>query len=183
MPAFARMVALGAVLAFGACNARDAATNSKVEAQPAAAPLPPGSPAQSLMLAYLSAQSKLATDDLQGSRAVLGSVAKAAQQIGVTIDDAVRKRIVSSAERAAAAGDLAHVRNAFADLSDAMLVWLNGQPNPAATTLAIVHCPMARAGKGAKWVQAGEKLRNPYFGSEMLECGTVESTFKPGAVP
>jgi hypothetical protein len=179
MSEFGCMFGLGLVLALSACNGQGASSDNKVQAQPPAAPVPPGSPPQSLVLAYLNAQSKLAADDLQGSRAALGSVAKAAQSSALTLSDELRKRMVASAERAAAAADLPAVRAAFADLSDALLAWFKGQPNPAATSLSIVHCPMARAGKGANWLQAGEKIKNPYFGTDMLECGTVESTLKP----
>jgi membrane fusion protein, copper/silver efflux system len=36
------------------------------------------------------------------------------------------------------------------------------------------HCPMAFDNKGADWLQAGTKIRNPYYGSMMLECGAIE---------
>jgi Cu(I)/Ag(I) efflux system membrane fusion protein len=61
-----------------------------------------------------------------------------------------------------------------------MLTFLAVQPNPLPVALSVAHCPMALEGKGAKWLQAGEQLRNPYFGAEMLTCGTVETTLKPG---
>jgi Cu(I)/Ag(I) efflux system membrane fusion protein len=40
---------------------------------------------------------------------------------------------------------------------------------------------MARDGKGARWLQSDAKVKNPYFGSEMLECGSLEKEVKPGA--
>ncbi|VAX38558.1 Probable Co/Zn/Cd efflux system membrane fusion protein [hydrothermal vent metagenome] len=33
-----------------------------------------------------------------------------------------------------------------------------------------LHCPMAFGGKGAIWLQKDKKTRNPYYGSNMLEC-------------
>ena len=37
----------------------------------------------------------------------------------------------------------------------------------------IYKCPMyPRAGQNAFWVQSEGPLRNPFYGSEMLECGT-----------
>jgi Cu(I)/Ag(I) efflux system membrane fusion protein len=36
------------------------------------------------------------------------------------------------------------------------------------------HCPMAFDGAGADWIQSGTKIRNPYYGSMMLECGAIE---------
>jgi len=36
------------------------------------------------------------------------------------------------------------------------------------------HCPMAFDNKGADWLQSGTKIRNPYYGSMMLECGAIK---------
>jgi hypothetical protein len=33
----------------------------------------------------------------------------------------------------------------------------------------IAHCPMV----DGDWIQEGKEVRNPYYGSEMLECGEV----------
>lgn len=38
-------------------------------------------------------------------------------------------------------------------------------------TLYRMHCPMARRGQGADWLQRGDQLLNPYFGAQMLRCG------------
>ena len=40
---------------------------------------------------------------------------------------------------------------------------------------------MAQNGKGARWVQTESKVANPYYGSEMLECGSIEKELKAGA--
>ena len=37
-------------------------------------------------------------------------------------------------------------------------------------------CPMAFNNKGAYWLSNTENIRNPYFGSKMLECGEVTET-------
>ncbi len=37
-----------------------------------------------------------------------------------------------------------------------------------------VQCPMALDGKGAAWLQAPGEVSNPYFGAQMLRCGTKE---------
>ena len=33
-----------------------------------------------------------------------------------------------------------------------------------------VYCPMAKA----SWLQAGKKIKNPYFGQAMLTCGELK---------
>jgi len=36
------------------------------------------------------------------------------------------------------------------------------------------YCPMAFNNEGAYWLSTDEKIRNPYFGDEMLTCGEVK---------
>ncbi len=40
-------------------------------------------------------------------------------------------------------------------------------------TLYIQHCPMALDWEGADWLSDREVIRNPYFGDQMLNCGSV----------
>ncbi|MCX2720338.1 efflux RND transporter periplasmic adaptor subunit [Lentiprolixibacter aurantiacus] len=42
------------------------------------------------------------------------------------------------------------------------------------STFYVQQCPMANNNKGAIWLSAEEKIRNPYYGDEMLTCGKVE---------
>ena len=38
-------------------------------------------------------------------------------------------------------------------------------------------CPMANDGKGAIWISEIKEIKNPYYGSQMLTCGSVKKTF------
>ena len=38
------------------------------------------------------------------------------------------------------------------------------------------YCPMAFNNKGAYWLAAETEINNPYFGSQMLRCGSVQET-------
>lgn len=40
------------------------------------------------------------------------------------------------------------------------------------------HCPMAFDNKGAMWLSETKEIKNPYFGSNMLTCGTVQETLQ-----
>lgn len=40
--------------------------------------------------------------------------------------------------------------------------------------LYVQHCPMAFNNRGADWLSSEEKILNPYFGDEMLNCGFVK---------
>ena len=39
-------------------------------------------------------------------------------------------------------------------------------------------CPMANNGKGANWLSLDNKIKNPYYGSQMLTCGKIVETIK-----
>lgn len=70
------------------------------------------------------------------------------------------------------ASDIAHQREHLAilskDISD--LVSAFGYDGE----LYQAHCPMYNDGKGAIWVSATKEIRNPYYGKEMLSCGSIK---------
>lgn len=39
------------------------------------------------------------------------------------------------------------------------------------------HCPMYNNGKGATWLSETKAIKNPYYGSEMLTCGSVKKEY------
>lgn len=43
-------------------------------------------------------------------------------------------------------------------------------------TLYVQYCPMANDNDGGYWLAAEKTIRNPYYGSEMLNCGQVTET-------
>ena len=38
-------------------------------------------------------------------------------------------------------------------------------------------CPMANDNKGAIWISETKEINNPYFGSQMLTCGSIKKEF------
>lgn len=40
------------------------------------------------------------------------------------------------------------------------------------------HCPMARDNQGAMWLSEMKEIKNPYFGAQMLKCGTIEEVIQ-----
>jgi hypothetical protein len=177
---------LGCLLVLGvlvcACHGATGSTSS-VEAQAPNPPLGKGTPAQNLANAYLWAQVRLALDDFAGARAAFAGVRNAAQVAELPFGPELRKRIESAASDGAAAPDIARLRSAFAALSEAMLDAWKTQANPLSEALLIAHCPMAMDGKGARWVQRGTALKNPYFGAQMLTCGSVEASLPAAKKP
>ena len=45
-------------------------------------------------------------------------------------------------------------------------------------TIYVQHCPMANNGDGGDWLSSNKNIQNPYYGSEMMECGSVIEEIK-----
>ncbi|HSD06162.1 DUF3347 domain-containing protein [Flavobacterium sp.] len=73
------------------------------------------------------------------------------------------------------AGNLPHQREHFVllskDINDLVQTFGTEQK------LYQDFCPMADEGKGAIWISEVKDIKNPYFGSEMLTCGSVRKEF------
>ncbi len=70
--------------------------------------------------------------------------------------------------------DLAQQRKLFIDLSSNMykLTKLDKLESP----VYYQFCPMANSGKGAYWLSQESNIKNPYYGSKMMTCGSVKET-------
>jgi len=69
--------------------------------------------------------------------------------------------------------DIEAARLAFADMSVAMvkLVKATGVPPEFDADVQELHCPMYREGQGGSiWLQTAGEVRNPFFGTVMLDC-------------
>ncbi|MGJ1420244.1 DUF3347 domain-containing protein [Sphingobacterium spiritivorum] len=47
-----------------------------------------------------------------------------------------------------------------------------------AYTVYYNHCPMFNDSKGANWLSKEKAIQNPYYGSQMLTCGSTKETIK-----
>ncbi len=82
------------------------------------------------------------------------------------------KMIEQYAEAIAAEKDLAKQREQFDPLSAALIEAVQVM-GVAGQSLYVQHCPMAQDWEGADWLSLQQEIRNPYFGDEMLTCGSV----------
>jgi hypothetical protein len=71
-----------------------------------------------------------------------------------------------------AAANIEQQRSQFAQLSQDVYTLVKAFGS--GKTLYHDHCPMAMNNKGAMWLSETKDIKNPYYGSEMLECGSVE---------
>lgn len=123
-----------------------------------------------VLRAYLALQTALAGDDLD-----------AAQQAASRLAVAGRARdfphVGHLAADAAQAENIDAVREAFHPVSEQIIELLRHHGNGTGLELHSIHCPMAFDDAGADWVQEGTTVRNPYYGAQMLRCGTPEEEF------
>ena len=119
-----------------------------------------------LLPGYLQVQAALADDDFDATRGPIQEMIAATGHDGP---------LAATLHAMQAASDLAGVRLPhFVNLSNALIAASRQHPVAAGGRLVRMHCPMVDDFTGADWLQRGEPLRNPYFGAEMLECGTIE---------
>ncbi len=113
-----------------------------------------------LILAAANAAAALAADDLAAYVKLLPELTAEGQP----------ETLALFATKLVAAPDLAAARAAFEPWSTALADLVLARP-AAERGVSIFQCPMSPVlGKG-RWVSRTAELKNPFFGSEMLECG------------
>ena len=142
----------------------------------------------SLFGAYLEFGDALGSDDLATAREAASDIAAAARRISATEAgpalerwEPMASRLLPIAEEFGSAPDLERARRGLHRLSDEAASLLTQFGNPLDHPLHLDHCPMALDGSGGDWLQAEGELTNPYFGGEMLRCGSVIGQVAPGA--
>ena len=76
------------------------------------------------------------------------------------------------AQKIADAADIKTQRAAFTGLN-VELIPVFKQAELTSGSIYVQHCPMANNGDGGDWLASEEKIQNPYYGDEMMECGRV----------
>lgn len=79
------------------------------------------------------------------------------------------------AEHIKGTAELEHQREHFISLSKSMYDLLKAF-NTNTENVYYQFCPMANDGKGAYWISENSKIVNPYFGKQMLSCGSTKET-------
>ena len=125
---------------------------------------------------YLEVQSQLARDKVDGVPQLMHEMVAKLQPLAG--DPRVQR--LTDAAHAAGQQDIKALREGFKDVSAAMidLGKETGVPKES-PEVQVFRCPMAKA----NWLQSPGETANPYYGSEMLTCGSaVESLPKADAV-
>lgn len=119
------------------------------------APLP-----SALVLAAADASAALAADDLPAYAKLIPS-----------LTPSLPHSLSALARNLVAGPDLKAARAAFEPYSTAVADLVRAQPADKREKLLVFQCPMSPVLGKARWLQRDAALKNPFFGSEMLECG------------
>jgi len=125
-------------------------------------------PLQSTLDKYVVIQTALAGDSMKGVAAAAADMAATAKASNGAVPDSV----AAQAEALSKAADITAARDAFKPLSARLIATLSAQ-TPISGGYVEAFCPMANA----SWIQSGQKIANPYFGSSMSTCGKVRKSF------
>lgn len=129
---------------------------------------------------YLAVKNALASDNAAEAAkaagemsALFGKLDKSLLKVSQkSAYDPVETKLKESAALIAAKTDITEQRNQFVTLSEAAYELVKNFGG--GRTLYHDYCPMAKNDEGALWISEVKEIKNPYFGSGMLTCGTVE---------
>jgi len=140
-----------------------------------------------LLNSYYSLKDALVASDTAKASSAAHAVAKAADSLKVNeikgdstgvIKETAKTftgTLSSSAQALMAEKNINDKRKEFETIADAM--WsLTRTVKYDGAKAYWEYCPMAFDKKGAYWMSNEREIKNPYFGNEMLNCGSVEDS-------
>lgn len=118
---------------------------------------------KSIVGSYLDIQSRLASDKVERIAPAAHAIAAEAARMG---EGGVA--LAKSAQVLEQAADIKAARKAFGDLSDAVIAAARAEGWKDVPDVKVAYCPMAKR----SWIQKEDSIRNPYYGTSMLTCGS-----------
>ena len=127
---------------------------------------------QPLALALADGAMVLAADDFAGYQNVLPTI-RTALTAYIAVEPAGQRTSLKQFEKTTVDRfDLKAARRDFEPLSTAVADLVRGTSLHQATEFRIFQCPMSPVLGTGRWLQRTPDLRNPFFGSAMLTCGS-----------
>jgi Cu(I)/Ag(I) efflux system membrane fusion protein len=136
--------------------------------------------------AYFEVQMALAKDDLAAARESARDIADAVKNVDMKVFSPAghdrwmeqSKELSKQAGGIAKADDIKTARGAFFYLSKVTIALHEGVGHAGNQPYNLTHCPMARDGDGAFWLQTADIVWNPYYGESMQRCGSIKETLE-----
>lgn len=89
--------------------------------------------------------------------------------------ESISEKIHQHAETVAQAEDIEVQRQNFSDITAGVYEMVKTY-NVNDEEVYYAYCPMAFDDNGGYWLSAEKEIKNPYFGSKMMKCGSVKET-------
>lgn len=124
-----------------------------------------------LAFAAADAAEALAADDLGTYQTRLPALRARVEAYLAAFAPAARSPLGGAPGKLAEAPNLEAARRAFEPISTAIADAVRGERLHDAGGLWIYQCPMTPVLGTGRWLSRKPELRNPFFGSDMLECG------------
>ena len=169
---------LGALLILMACNNADQkstekkdGTANKTEVAVTTAPAFKDAKLQNIYTSYISLKDALVSAKQDEAKI-------AAKTLGGELKNFTGcENTAITAHKIETAKDIVEQRKEFTSLSsDVIAMFKHAELTKGA--IFVQHCPMANKGEGGDWLASEKKIQNPYYGSEMMECGAVIEEIK-----
>lgn len=127
-------------------------------------------------------KAKIFADYVQLKNALVQSDSAEAQALASDLQKSLAdyegcETTASIAEKISCTNNLAFQRKDFTALSMDLIAFIKSSPIKNGV-IYVQHCPMANKGDGGDWLSTEKEIKNPYYGSEMLECGRVTEEIK-----
>lgn len=151
-------------------NHSDSTGHSKDAAQAAAVEIKDPEVAN-IYSAYIALKDNLVKSDYEASQAAAKTLLT-----GLNAKEGCESTALL-ADKIVSAKDLAAQRKEFTYLSSDVIAMFK-HAELKSGKIYVQHCPMANNGDGGDWLSSEEKIQNPYYGDEMMECGAVIEEIK-----
>ncbi|MFC4510232.1 DUF3347 domain-containing protein [Flavobacterium buctense] len=138
---------------------------------------------EDIIISYINLKNKLVNDNSNGAADNSKTLLASLQRFDTKTLNAKQKKefldIADDAKEHAEhiannAGKIDHQREHFAtlskDINDLIKMFGTNQK------LYQDYCPMYNDGKGAIWISETKEIKNPFYGSQMLTCGSLKKT-------
>lgn len=128
-------------------------------------------PARLVVESYLDVTAKLVGGETKAVALAFQGLAErsseAAKATGVDAAAATQLTSIAGAAKSLGDMDVAGARKEFGALSASVIAFARAQTG-GEQKIAEVYCPMVKA----SWLTAEPKIENPYYGKDMLNCGS-----------
>ena len=139
----------------------------------------------SVFTAYVALKDAFVASDASKVKTEAVSTAKALEQTDMTLLTGAAHNdwmtyltpLQTSLKEIQSAADIEAQRKAFSTVSDNLYKSIKAF-GLGGTEAYYEFCPMAFNNEGAYWLSQEDKIRNPYFGDEMLTCGEVKEKLR-----